>query len=201
VLFFLSATGPFLSIVGGGILIAQILIALLIWQHGQRLHIELTQANAQSASLEQIRQERDRLLARNKQYVTDQERLTTLLDTLSTPVIPITQNAVAVPLVGALDARRIQQIRHNLLQGIEQHRAKVAILDLTGMEQPSSEMVEQFVQIVSATKLMGCHVILTGMNTLTARAFLSTKPDWQAQTRRDLQAGIEYAAELPENEG
>lgn len=190
------SSSDLLAIVGAAIIIVEILVAFLIWQVGRTTDIRLSTAQAGQAAVEQALVEQQRLRRQLEQCATTQKELAAQLDALSMPVIPIKPGVVAMPLVGMPDIDRMSRTRHNLLQGIEQHRAQVAIIDLTGLNDMPAEAATQFARLVSAADLMGCRVILTGINTSLTRQFLKQKLDLHAYTRRDLQAGMAYAGEL-----
>jgi anti-anti-sigma regulatory factor len=184
------------TIVGAGLVLIQALVAFLLWQTNRKLRASMFRASAQSSALNRALQEQERLQSELSRRIAEQKRLNDLLDTFSTPVTSITQGVIAIPLVGIVDRKRIAHIRASLLHGIEQHRAKAAIIDLTGMAEIAPETLQQFTQVISAAELMGCRVVVTGIHAQTARDLLIRKLDLNAKTCRDLHAGIVYATEL-----
>lgn len=88
---------------------------------------------------------------------------TALLAELSTPLIPITDQVVVMPLIGALDSQRSQQVMETLLHGIEQSRARVAILDITGVPMVDTQVAGALLHAAQAVRLLGAQVVLTGM--------------------------------------
>ncbi len=83
---------------------------------------------------------------------------------ISTPLIPIVDNVVIMPLVGAIDAQRAEQIITTLLEGISQHHARVAILDITGVPVVDTHVAGTIVQASLAVRLLGANVVLTGIS-------------------------------------
>jgi anti-anti-sigma factor len=83
---------------------------------------------------------------------------------ISTPLIPIVDNVVIMPLVGAIDAQRAEQIITTLLEGVSQHHARVAILDITGVPVVDTHVAGTIVQASLAVRLLGANVVLTGIS-------------------------------------
>lgn len=88
---------------------------------------------------------------------------TALLAELSTPLIPINDQIVVMPLIGALDSQRSQQVLETLLHGIEQSRARVAILDITGVPMVDTQVASALLHVAQAVRLLGAQMVLTGM--------------------------------------
>jgi PAS domain-containing protein len=76
---------------------------------------------------------------------------------LSTPLIPINDQVVVMPLIGSLDSRRAQQVIETLLQGISANRAQVAILDITGVPIVDTQVANALIQAAQAVKLLGAY--------------------------------------------
>lgn len=52
---------------------------------------------------------------------------------LSTPIIPVIEGILILPLIGTLDSTRAVQISESLLQAVTAHKATVVIVDITGV--------------------------------------------------------------------
>ena len=125
------------------------------------------------------------------------DRRQKLLETmvgLTAPVIPVAKGLVVVLLSGYFDQERAHYICPNMLKGIADTRARIAIVDLTAIAQVSEPLTKQLHRAVRSVALMGCQVILTGANADVAWA-LTQAGGVQAilQTRRNLQDGLAYA--------
>jgi rsbT co-antagonist protein RsbR len=139
---------------------------------------------------EQKRQEAER--AALQQQIIDAQRNT--LRELSTPLIPITDNVVIMPLIGTIDSGRAQQIMEALLDGVAQHRAELVILDITGVSLVDTQVSQAFIQAAQAVKLLGAQVMLTGIGPQIAQTLVTLGVDLSTiQTRNNLQAGIAAA--------
>lgn len=113
---------------------------------------------------------------------------------LSTPLIPITDRVVVMPLVGQLDSARAEQVMITLLEGVERTRARVAILDITGVPAVDAVTADALVRATRAAQLLGARVILTGVRPDVAAALMRLGVDLGGiTTRGTLQDGIRYA--------
>jgi len=118
-----------------------------------------------------------------------------LLHELSTPLIPISEHAVVMPLIGSLDTRRAQQVLGTLLHGIAEQRATVAILDITGVPVVDTQVANTLIRATQAVKLLGAQVVLTGIRPEVAQTLVGLDVDLRGiVTRGTLQAGIAYAS-------
>ncbi len=82
---------------------------------------------------------------------------------LSSPLIPIADGVIVMPLIGAIDTSRAAQILENLLRGVEQYRAKVAIIDITGVQTVDTSVAQVLLQAAQAITLLGAQTMLTGV--------------------------------------
>jgi len=113
---------------------------------------------------------------------------------MSTPLIPINDEVVVMPLVGMIDPSRAQQILTSLLEGLSQRRAKVAILDITGVSDMDSHVASVLVNMAKAVQLLGSQIVLTGIRPEVATLLIQFDVDWRnIVVRGTLQSGIAYA--------
>jgi anti-anti-sigma regulatory factor len=113
---------------------------------------------------------------------------------LATPLIPISGQVVAMPLVGAMDTQRAQQVIEVLLRGVEASRARIAILDITGVPLVDTQVANALVAAAQAVRLLGAQVILTGIRPEVAQTLVGLGVDLAGLvTRATLQDGIAYA--------
>jgi rsbT co-antagonist protein RsbR len=82
---------------------------------------------------------------------------------LSTPLMPISDRVVAMPLIGAIDAARAQRIMETLLEGVVARRARTAIIDVTGVAVVDTQVAEALLRAAAGVRLLGAEVILTGI--------------------------------------
>jgi PAS domain S-box-containing protein len=113
---------------------------------------------------------------------------------LSTPLLRISDTTVVMPLVGAIDSRRIEQIMENLLTGVAQSQARAVILDITGVPIVDTQVASALIRASQAVSLLGSQVILTGIRPEVAQTLVGLGVELQSiTTRGTLQAGIAYA--------
>jgi anti-anti-sigma factor len=139
---------------------------------------------------DEIRAEEER--AALQQQVIDAQR--DALRELSTPLIPITDNVVIMPLIGTIDSGRAQQVMETLLEGVAQHRAELVILDITGVAMVDTQVAQSFIHAAQAVQLLGARVMLTGIQPHIAQTLVSLGVDLSnILTRGSLQSGIAAA--------
>lgn len=117
-----------------------------------------------------------------------------LLSELSTPLMPISDLIVAMPLIGRIDGPRAARVIEVLLHGVVKTRARFAILDITGVPAVDAEVASALLRAARATRLLGVETIITGVRPEVAQAFvaLDERLDHVA-TLATLQTGVAYA--------
>jgi PAS domain S-box-containing protein len=117
-----------------------------------------------------------------------------ILAELSTPLIPISDEVLAMPLIGAIDTQRAQQVLGALLHGIEQNRARIAILDITGVPVVDTQVAQTLVIAAHGVRLLGAEIVLTGIRPEVAQTLVGLGVDLGGiVTHSTLQRGIAYA--------
>ncbi|WP_437854910.1 PAS domain-containing protein [Sorangium sp. So ce363] len=118
------------------------------------------------------------------------------LQELSTPLVPIDDELMAMPLVGTLDARRAELVITALLDGVVRSGARTVILDVTGASAVDEQTAEALLRAARAVSLLGTEVVLTGIRAEVARTLVTLNANLGALTTRGtLKAGIAYAME------
>lgn len=113
---------------------------------------------------------------------------------LSTPLIPISDTTVVMPLIGAIDSRRIRQIMQSLLEGVAGSRASWVILDITGVPVVDTQIANALISAAQAVNLLGARAILTGIRPEVAQTLVGLGVNLQSLiTRSTLQDGITHA--------
>jgi PAS domain S-box-containing protein len=116
---------------------------------------------------------------------------------LSTPLIPLTDEIVVMPLIGTIDAQRAQRMLQTLLDGLQSRRAPIAIIDITGVSVVDAHVAHTLVQAAQAAHLLGTEVILTGIRAGVARSLRESGfESHDLTTRKTLRDGIVHAFEL-----
>ncbi|HZA79300.1 MAG TPA: STAS domain-containing protein [Acidimicrobiales bacterium] len=129
-------------------------------------------------------QERERIIRQQQEAIRE----------LSTPVLQVRERLVILPIIGALDSQRARQLTEQLLRAIRTNRAKVVVIDITGVPEIDSTVANHIVQTVDASRLMGASVIITGLSAEIALTLVTIGVDLsKVNAVGDLQGGIEAA--------
>jgi rsbT co-antagonist protein RsbR len=121
---------------------------------------------------------------------------------LSTPVLPVRERLLILPIIGVLDADRARQLTQQLLTAIRTHRAKVVVMDITGVPDVDEAVANHLVRTVDACRLMGARVIITGLSPDIAQTLVTIGVDLsKMHTIGDLQGGLEEAERLLPDSG
>jgi len=116
---------------------------------------------------------------------------------LSTPVLQVRERLLILPIIGVIDPQRARQLTEQLLRGIRTNRAKVVVIDITGVAAMDSQIANHLVQTVEASRLLGATVIVTGLSPEIAQTLVNIGVDLgKMNTVGDLQGGIEGAERL-----
>jgi rsbT co-antagonist protein RsbR len=134
-------------------------------------------------------------------FNTERERLVRLqqeaIRELSTPVLQVRDRLLILPIIGLIDSERARQLTEQLLDAIRRFRARVVVMDITGVAAVDSKVANHLIQTVDAARLLGTIVILTGVSPATAQTIVTVGVDLsRMQTVGDLQGGIEVADRL-----
>jgi rsbT co-antagonist protein RsbR len=116
---------------------------------------------------------------------------------LSTPVLPVRERLLILPIIGVLDTERARQLTEQLLTGIRTHRARVVVIDVTGAPDVDEAVANHLVRTVDASRLMGASVIITGLSPKIAETLVTIGVDLsKMNTIGDLQGGLEEAERM-----
>ena len=116
---------------------------------------------------------------------------------LSTPVLPFRGGMLLLPIIGQIDSQRARQLTEHLLESIRVNRAKVIVVDITGVATVDSRVANHLVQTVEAARLMGAEVVLSGISPDIALTLVTLGIGLgPVHTVGDLQSGIEHAERI-----
>ncbi len=116
---------------------------------------------------------------------------------LSTPVLQIRDRLLILPIIGVLDSERARQLTEQLLSSIQENRARVVVIDITGVATIDRTVANHLVQTVEASRLMGASTILTGLSPDIAQTLVDLGVDLgMMRTVGDLQGGLVEAERL-----
>ena len=132
-------------------------------------------------------QERERVIRQQQEAIRE----------LSTPVLQVRERLLILPIIGVIDPQRARQLTEQLLRGIRTTRAKVVVIDITGVAAMDATVANHLVQTVEASRLLGATVIVTGLSPEIAQTLVTIGVDLgKMNTVGDLQGGIEQAERL-----
>ncbi len=132
-------------------------------------------------------QERERVIRQQQEAIRE----------LSTPVLQVRERLLILPIIGVIDPQRARQLTEQLLRGIRTNRAKVIVIDITGVAAMDVTVANHLVQTVEASRLLGATVIVTGLSPEIAQTLVTIGVDLgKMNTVGDLQGGIEQAERL-----
>jgi rsbT co-antagonist protein RsbR len=134
----------------------------------------------------------------NDEMIFERERLIRLqseaIRELSTPVLQIRDRLLLLPIIGVVDTHRARLITENVLRAIRDNRAKVVVMDVTGVATIDSRVANHLLQTVTAARLMGALVIVTGVSSDVAQSLVALGIELaNVSTVGDLQGGLEEA--------
>lgn len=122
------------------------------------------------------------------------QRAEELVRQLSSPLLPVADGVIVLPLLGAVDAARARQLLESLLDGIVSHRARIAIIDITAITNVDSFAIAQLVKAATAGRLLGAQIVFVGTSVEVARSVAMQGIDLSAiVSLTNLQAGLAYA--------
>ena len=116
---------------------------------------------------------------------------------IATPVVQVWEGVMLAPLIGSLDSQRTQQLMEKLLESIVDTRSSVALIDITGVPSIDTQTARHLVEAVSAVRLLGADVILTGIRPAIAQTLVHLGVDLSGvTTRSSLSSGLRVALEI-----
>lgn len=132
-------------------------------------------------------EERERIIRQQQEAIRE----------LSTPVLQVRERLLILPIIGVLDSLRARQLTEQLLAAIRTNRARVVVIDITGVPAIDLTVANHLVQTVRACGLMGADVIVTGLSSEIAQTLVTLGVELGSiRTTGDLQGGIEEAERL-----
>lgn len=115
---------------------------------------------------------------------------------ISTPVMQVWEGVVIAPLIGTLDSQRTERFMERLLESIVETRSPVALVDITGVPTIDTQTAQHLVETITAVRLLGAEVALTGVSPAIAQTLVQLGVDLSTvATRSSLAAGLSVAME------
>jgi rsbT co-antagonist protein RsbR len=140
-------------------------------EEGMRVFISELKSGLEARDLATVALEMARAELEQKLTLIEAQRQE--IHALSTPILDVWDDVLAVPLVGVLDHERALEITEKLLQRMVDTGTRWTLLDLTGVEQVDEATADHLVKLARAVKLVGGRCVVTGVSPATADAFVS----------------------------
>jgi len=145
----------------------------------RRLEKDLAARNAELGEREQENRE---LIA----------RLRVSVDELSTPVLEIWDDVLALPVVGIVDTQRSARMTERLLAEVVRTRSRSVIVDLTGVELIDTSTADRFLKLARSVQLLGARCLVTGIQPAVAQTLVELGVEFTAlETHRNLKSALE----------
>jgi rsbT co-antagonist protein RsbR len=120
-----------------------------------------------------------------------------ILEMATVPVVQVWEGIVLVPLIGTLDSQRTQQLMEQLLHRVTETSSPVALLDITGVPTIDTQTAQHLLETISAVRLLGAEVVLTGVRPVIAQTLVHIGVDLSSViTRSSLTAGLRVALSI-----
>ena len=151
---------------------------------------DVTREREAAAAIEQRRADLAERESQNRDLV---ERLRLTLDALSTPIIEVAGDILALPVIGLVDTQRSAQMTERLLTEVTRARTRFVVLDLTGVAMVDTSTADRFLKLASALRLLGTDCVICGIQPAVAQTLVAIGVDLSGLvTQRDLQHALEY---------
>jgi rsbT co-antagonist protein RsbR len=161
-------------------------MALTIQQRTCDLEQQHMRANA-------AREEAEVARAETAEQLATIEEQRNVIREMSVPVLPLSQSALVLPLIGALDSERLGMVQEQALRSIEHSSARYLILDITGVPIVDTAVAQGLIRVVQATRLLGAEVVVVGIRPEVAQAVVGLGIHLgDIVTRSSLQSGIAF---------
>ncbi len=120
-----------------------------------------------------------------------------ILEMATVPAVQVWEGIVLVPLIGMLDSQRTQQLMERVLQKVTETASPVVLLDITGVPTVDTQTAQHLIETISAVRLLGSDVVLTGVRPVIAQTLVHLGIDLgSVLTRSSLAAGLRMAFDL-----
>lgn len=106
-----------------------------------------------------------------------------LVEKLSVPIIPINPNVCILPLIGTVDSLRTSILEEKVLTEVGHSRIQTLIMDLSGIADMESDVIDNLMKIIDGTSMMGCNTVITGLRPDVVRKVVSLGFTFGRETR------------------
>jgi len=154
----------------------------------------MEQHNTLEARVAERTTDLERTLAELHAALSEREQLSTAVRALSSPVVPVLEGILVMPLIGVIDSERASILVASLLRAIEQHGADMVILDVTGVPLIDTQVARVLLDAIAGAQLLGAQTVVVGVRPELAQTIVGLGVDLShVITRADLQSAVSYA--------
>lgn len=148
----------------------------------------------QQSILQLRKQELEQTLGELQSSNTSRDQLAETIRALSSPILPVSQGVIVLPLIGLIDDQRAAILTDTMLHAIEQQHAHTLIIDITGVPLVDTHVAGALIQAAGAARLLGAETVLVGLRPELAQTIVGLGIDLShLVSRSDLESGIQYA--------
>ncbi len=153
----------------------------LLGVHEQAVFTEAKRRAAVEAQLleqqEVLARKNEALLASEREKSEMLERLRISVEELSTPILEVWEDVLALPVIGVVDSRRASIMIERLLDEIVRKQSRFVILDITGVEVVDTATADHLIRLVKAVELLGARCMVTGIRPAVAQTLVAIGAD------------------------
>jgi len=154
----------------------------------------LEQQNTLEARVAERTTDLERALMELQAALGAREQLSTTVRALASPVVPVLEGILVMPLIGVIDSERATLLLHALLKAIEQYRAHRVIIDVTGVPLIDTQVAGVLLQAIDAARLLGAQTVVVGIRPELAQTIVGLGVNLDhVVTHADLQSAVSYA--------
>jgi rsbT co-antagonist protein RsbR len=159
---------------------------------------------ALTASLNDILASLGAARARSERYSRElQEKIAAIeaqelaLAELSTPILEVWEGVLCMPIVGIVDSARTADMARTLLNTIIQTKASLALLDITGIQVMDTRVVDHFLRMARAVRLLGARCLLSGVHPNVSQTIVHMGMDLSGiETHRSMREALQHIVAL-----
>ena len=160
-------------------------------------HSLARQVDERTRDLQGALNERDAQTRELSAALVEVQRKEALIEGLSMPIVPLLHDALVLPIIGTLDDRRAASLIDSMLNSITERRARIVVLDVTGLPLIDTVVAKALLNAASAARLLGTEMLLVGIRPDVAEALVSLGVSLtELRTLPDLQAAVLYSLKL-----
>ncbi len=162
------------------LVVGLIILGMFIYLLNDSLSQSLHESEERRGIAEATQAEQAIMLKQVQEQSREQSRLLELVHDLETPVIPVMDGVLVLPLVGHLDSARLNHLSQHLLERVAAERAQTVLIDLTAVSVIDTATANHLLQLTKGVRLLGAECILTGIRAEVAQTLVALGVTWES---------------------